>query len=195
MKSNRITRYMRLAHNRPQTYPGCRWGNMMLFEGYHTVMQMRPVLFLRTYAPLTLQLCLFGIPWKASATPTEAPGVAYFTPQNASSSSPHSLPLSSPSITPNSRTLQQSFYQSVAPRSFATAPGLKNLDHVGPFAIEHSQSSPIPLEQGTTITAAYPVKGVQGMDLVVNAFGGHRQTNTGSNVGSAAVTAGVRFKW
>lgn len=122
--------------------------------------------------------------------------VAYFTPQNASSSSPHSVPLSSPSATPNSRTLQESFYQSApSPRSFATSPDLKNLDHVGPFAIEHSQSSPIPLEQGTTITAAYPVKGVQGMDLVVNAFGGHRQTNTGSNVGSAAVTAGVRFKW
>ncbi|GBQ76236.1 hypothetical protein CFR75_15005 [Komagataeibacter xylinus] len=67
--------------------------------------------------------------------------------------------------------------------------------HIGPFAIEHSQSSPILFEQGTTLTVAYPLKGVRGMDPVVNAFGRHRQTNTGNNVGSVAVTADVRFKW
>lgn len=50
-------------------------------------------------------------------------------------------------------------------------------------------------EQGTTVTLSYPIKAVSGLDLVVNTFGGHRQTSTGSHVGSAAVTAGVRLKW
>ncbi|WP_308720878.1 hypothetical protein [Komagataeibacter xylinus] len=92
--------------------------------------------------------------------------------------------------------MHETVYQSAsALQPFAVSPGSGRLNHVVPFAIEHSQISPIPFEQGTTVTAAYPVKGVRGMDLVVNAFGGHRQTNTGSNVSSAAVTAGVRFKW
>ncbi|MBB2169053.1 hypothetical protein HLH36_11895 [Gluconacetobacter aggeris] len=73
------------------------------------------------------------------------------------------------------------------------APGVPG--HVGPFAIEQGNASPVPMETGRTVTAAYPVKGVPGMDLTINMFAGHRQTNTGSNVGTGALTAGMRIKW
>lgn len=66
---------------------------------------------------------------------------------------------------------------------------------VGPFEVEKSNASPIPMETGRTVTFAYPVKGVPGMDLTVNMFGGHRQTNTGSAVGTGALTAGMRVRW
>lgn len=168
----------------------------MLFIGYHVAMRLRSVFLLRRYAPLSFQLCLLGMPWGTSAAPVKAPGSTCFTPAHAPTSPSSALPGFTSSVAPGSRSLSENFYQS-APfrRPFVASPDLDNMGHVGPFAIEHSQSSPIPLEQGRTVTAAYPVKGVQGMDLVVNAFGGHRQTNTGSNAGSAAITAGVRFKW
>ncbi|MBS1000466.1 hypothetical protein JK169_05455 [Acetobacter persici] len=67
--------------------------------------------------------------------------------------------------------------------------------HLGVFSVEHSTETPMSFEQGTTVTLSYPIKAVSGLDLVVNTFGGHRQTSTGSHVGSAAVTAGVRLKW
>ncbi|WP_166313222.1 hypothetical protein [Acetobacter estunensis] len=85
---------------------------------------------------------------------------------------------------------------------YVTAPALSlkpqekdGIRHIGPFNIEQSNSSPVPMETGRTITAAYPVKGVPGMDLTINMFAGHRETNTGSNVGTAALTAGMRIKW
>lgn len=73
--------------------------------------------------------------------------------------------------------------------------GLTALSRIGPMSLEQRNDSPIPDEQGTTVTAAYPVKRVPGMDMVVNVFGGHRETMTGSNAASGAITAGVRFKW
>ncbi|NHN84017.1 hypothetical protein GOB93_05085 [Acetobacter musti] len=93
--------------------------------------------------------------------------------------------------------------QIAADQYYVTAPRLDlsakfdshDFSHVGPFAVEHSDASPSLLEHGRTVTLAYPVKGVKGMDLTINTFAGHRETNTGSNVGSTAVTAGVRFKW
>ncbi|KXV04709.1 hypothetical protein AD930_16795 [Acetobacter malorum] len=66
---------------------------------------------------------------------------------------------------------------------------------MGAFNVERSTTPPMAFEQGTTVTLAYPVKGVRGLDLVVNTFGGHRLTSTGSHIASAAVTAGLRLKW
>ncbi|KXV13636.1 hypothetical protein AD933_14345 [Acetobacter malorum] len=64
-----------------------------------------------------------------------------------------------------------------------------------PSMLNVARHPPMAFEQGTTVTLAYPVKGVRGLDLVVNTFGGHRLTSTGSHIASAAVTAGLRLKW
>ncbi|ATJ90816.1 MULTISPECIES: hypothetical protein [Acetobacter] len=85
---------------------------------------------------------------------------------------------------------------------FITAPAFSlqpeppaGLNRFGAVTFEQSNRSFMPLETGRTVTAAYPVKGVPGMDLTVSMFAGHRETNTGSDVGTAAVIAGMRFKW
>lgn len=92
--------------------------------------------------------------------------------------------------------LTASFYQKAPdPHLYDRFDAVGDWTHLGVFNVEHSTTTPMMFEQGTTVTFAYPVKGVRGLDLVVNTFGGHRQTNTGSSVGSAAVTAGVRLKW
>ncbi|GEL50413.1 hypothetical protein ATR01nite_14880 [Acetobacter tropicalis] len=85
---------------------------------------------------------------------------------------------------------------------FITAPAFSlqpeppaGLKRFGAVTFEQSNHSFMPLETGRTVTAAYPVKGVPGMDLTVSMFAGHRETNTGSDVGTAAVIAGMRFKW
>lgn len=92
--------------------------------------------------------------------------------------------------------LTTSFYQKAPdPHLYDRFDAVGDWTHLGVFNVEHSTTAPMMFEQGTTVTFAYPVKGVQGLDLVVNTFGGHRQTNTGSSVGTAAVTAGVRLKW
>ncbi|NHO31402.1 hypothetical protein [Acetobacter fallax] len=96
----------------------------------------------------------------------------------------------------NSRIAAEQYYVTAPRLDLGSKFGPRDdFSQVGPFSIEHSNASPSLMEHGTTVTAAYPVKGVQGMDLVVNMFAGHRDTNTGSNTGSAALTAGVRFKW
>lgn len=86
-------------------------------------------------------------------------------------------------------------YSVTAPTYSLAPPASGRTGHVGPFDIEQSNASPVPMETGRTVTAAYPVKGVPGMDLTINMFGGHRETNTGSAVGTAALTAGMRIKW
>ncbi|GBR00400.1 hypothetical protein GLI01_30600 [Gluconacetobacter liquefaciens] len=86
-------------------------------------------------------------------------------------------------------------YSVTAPTYSLAPPASGGTGHVGPFDIEQSNASPVPMETGRTVTAAYPVKGVPGMDLTINMFGGHRETNTGSAVGTAALTAGMRIKW
>ncbi|GEB81938.1 hypothetical protein [Acetobacter orleanensis] len=92
--------------------------------------------------------------------------------------------------------LTASFYKKAPdPHLYDRFEAVGDWTHLGVFTVEHSTAAPMLFEQGTTVTFAYPVKGVQGLDLVLNTFGGHRQTNTGSHVGSAAVTAGVRLKW
>lgn len=89
----------------------------------------------------------------------------------------------------------QSGYSVTAPALSPVPPAPGGAGHVGPFDIEQSNASPVPMETGRTVTAAYPVKGVPGMDLTINMFAGHRQTNTGSNVGTGALTAGMRIRW
>ncbi|MFW7269076.1 hypothetical protein ACMAUO_14040 [Gluconacetobacter sp. Hr-1-5] len=89
----------------------------------------------------------------------------------------------------------QSGYAVTASTFSLAPPASGGTGHVGPFDIEQSNASPVPMETGRTVTAAYPVKGVPGMDLTINMFAGHRETNTGSNVGTGALTAGMRIKW
>ena len=85
---------------------------------------------------------------------------------------------------------------------YVTAPAISlapvypdKFDHIGSFLLENSDSSPVSMEIGRTVTAAYPIRAVPGLDLTINMFAGHRQTNTGSNVGTSALTAGIRYKW
>ncbi|GBQ82008.1 hypothetical protein AA14337_2210 [Acetobacter malorum DSM 14337] len=92
--------------------------------------------------------------------------------------------------------LAGSFYKTAPdPRLYDRFNVADDWTHLGAFNVERSTTPPMAFEQGTTVTLAYPVKGVRGLDLVVNTFGGHRLTSTGSHIASAAVTAGLRLKW
>ncbi|MBB3882405.1 hypothetical protein [Acetobacter oeni] len=95
----------------------------------------------------------------------------------------------------NSRIAAEQYYVTALRPVLKPDFGAHDFSQAGPFTVEYSDTGPSLSEHGRTVTFAYPVKGVKGMDLTVNTFAGHRDTNTGSNVGSAALTAGVRFKW
>lgn len=108
----------------------------------------------------------------------------------------HAQSTTSSSILKVNTPLTTAFYQKAPdPRLYDRFNAAGDWTHLGAFRVEQSATSPMVFEQGTTVTLAYPVNSVPGLDLVINTFGGHRQTSTGSRAGSAAVTAGVRLKW
>lgn len=122
---------------------------------------------------------------------------SYFMPPAVPARTPVRMPASTslPSPATPQPASRETDYYVTAPHLSLKPQASDALRHVGPFNIEQSDTSPIPMETGRTITAAYPVRSVPGLDFTINMFAGHRDTNTGSNVGMAALTAGVRIKW
>lgn len=144
---------------------------------------------------LTGTAASFGVATNAlGADPSSVP---YFRPKPAERAAPRSkfTDFSLSEADRGKSAGKPADYYITAPMVSLAPVSPDTFDRIGPFLLEKSDRSPIPMETGRTITAAYPVKAVPGLDLTINMFAGHRQTNTGSNVGSAALTAGMRYKW
>jgi hypothetical protein len=141
---------------------------------------------------LTGTIASFGV--TTNALGADPSGVPYFRPKpTAARSKLTEFPMSGVDHGKSSGKISD--YYVTAP-AISLAPVYPDkFDHIGSFLLENRDSSPIAMETGRTVTAAYPIRAVPGLDLTINMFAGHRQTNTGSNVGTSALTAGIRYKW